>query len=74
VRAPHGLNQQAGVRLPGHDGRTGGAALQQMLARIELESAELGVGVAGEAVLAQDRPHALFEKLRRLLSCHQASQ
>src|SRR5262249_8740158 len=74
VAAAHRLNEQARLRLPRHDGRTGIPALQQMVAGIELQASQLGVSMAGEAVLAQHWTDARLKKLPWLLRGQKARQ
>ena len=66
VAAPaHRVDQQALVRLAGHDGRSGVAAGQQAQARIEAQATLLLVGtVAFVARVCQQRPDLFLEEFQ----------
>ena len=57
-----GADQQALLRFAGDNRRAGFPALKHGRARVELQSTELGRGMAGVAVTRQHGTNALFEK------------
>ena len=69
IGVPHGLYQQTGVGIAGDDGRTGAAALEQSLGRVEPQVAFELFGLLAMAlvtVLHEQRPDFGFEKLNLL--------
>ncbi len=59
----HGLEQQARVRVAGHDRRTGLPAFQDPFPRIQPQPALLIVRMTVKAVLGEDRPDLGFEEM-----------
>src|SRR5262249_29784322 len=56
-------DDQTLVRIAGHDCRSGFAAAQHALARIQPQAAKLRIGMTREAFCREYRPHLGFEEI-----------
>jgi len=70
----HGLNEQALVGVTRDQRGAGLAASENVFASLQAQTAEFGVGVAGEALGGQYRPDTVLEELPLIGLCGKRSR